>query len=106
MFHMEHHRRAAEVSRDKDTSQKSWQFNTRGIQVGLTQISSDQARAFYQARDLTPEQAKQYASSCVIMTVVRNIGIKLIKHRPSNWHHVDDDGTSRSIRSKTEWEKI
>lgn len=54
---------ATEVSRDKDTSQKSWQVNTRGIQVRLTQISSDQARAFYHARGFTPEQAKLYASS-------------------------------------------
>lgn len=61
---------ATETSRDPETGLESWQVETRGIQVRLTQISPDQARAFYQARGFTPEQAEDYASSCVFMTVV------------------------------------
>lgn len=70
-----------ETSRDPETGLESWQVETRGIQVRLTQISPDQARAFYQARGFTPEQAEDYASSCVFMTVVRNIGTLPIEHR-------------------------
>lgn len=95
---------ATETSRDPATGLESWQVETRGIQVRLTQISPDQARAFYQARGFTPEQAEDYASSCVFMTVVRNIGAIPIEHRLSDWRYVTDDGIVRAIRSKTEWD--
>jgi hypothetical protein len=59
---------------DADTGLTTWQTETRGIQVRLTQISPDQARGFYQARGFSPAAAERYASECVFMTVVRNIG--------------------------------
>jgi hypothetical protein len=95
---------ATETSRDPETGLESWQVETHGIQVRLTQISPDQARAFYQARGFTPEQAEDYASSCVFMTVVRNIGPLPIKHRLANWRYVAGDGKARPLRSKAEWD--
>ncbi|MHB1092571.1 hypothetical protein [Thiobacillus sp.] len=95
---------ASETSRDPETGLESWQIETQGIQVRLTQISPDQARAFYQARGFTPEQAEDYASRCVFMTVVRNIGSLPIEHRLSDWRYVAGDGEARAIRSKAEWD--
>jgi len=95
---------AAETSRDPETGLESWQVEAHGIQVRLTQISPDQARAFYQARGFTPEQAEDYASSCVFMTVVRNIGTLPIEHRLADWRYVAGDGKARALRSKAEWD--
>jgi len=96
---------ATGTSRDPKTGLESWQVETRGIQIRLTQISPDQARAFYQARGFTPEQAEDYASSCVFMTVVRNIGAIPIEHRLADWRYVSDNGIERPIRSKAEWDQ-
>jgi hypothetical protein len=96
---------ATETSRDPETGLESWQIEMRGIQVRLTQINPDQVRAFYQARGFTPEQAEDYASSCVFMTVVRNISAIPIEHRLADWRYVTDDGRERTIRSKTEWDQ-
>ena len=41
---------AADFSVDAETGLATWQTETAGIQVRLTQISPDQARSFYQAR--------------------------------------------------------
>jgi len=95
---------ATETSRDPETGLESWQVEAHGIQVRLTQISPDQARAFYQARGFTPEQAEDYASSCVFMTVVRNIGTLPIEHRLADWRYVAGDGKARALRSKAEWD--
>lgn len=95
---------ATETSRDPETGLESWQVDTRGIQVRLTQISPDQARAFYQARGFTPDQAEDYASRCVFMTVVRNIGTLPIEHRLADWRVATGDGPARALRSKAEWD--
>jgi len=97
---------ATETSRDAETGLESWQADTHGIQVRLTQISPDQARAFYQARGFTPEQAEDYASRCVFMTVVRNIGTLPIEHRLSDWRYVVGDGPPRTLRGKAEWDAV
>lgn len=78
---------ATETSHDPETRLRSWQVETYGIQIRLTQISPDQVRAFYQARGFTPERVEKYASSCVFMSVVRNIGAIPIEHRLSGWRY-------------------
>ena len=95
---------ATETSHDPETGLESWQVETHGIQVRLTQISPDQTRAFYQARGFTPEQAEDYASRCVFMTVVRNIGTLPIEHRLADWRVVAGNGKAHAIRSKAEWD--
>lgn len=97
---------ATQYSHDPGTGLETWQVEADGIQVRLTQIGSEQAQAFYQARGFSVDNAKYYASSCVFMTVVRNIGDATIEHRLSDWRYVPDGGRPRSIRSKREWGKI
>lgn len=82
---------------------ETWQAETGGIQVRLTQITPDQARAFYQARGFSSAQAEHYANGCVFMTVVRNIGATPIQHRLSDWRYVAADGQPRQIRGKAAW---
>ena len=91
---------------DVETGLTTWQTESQGIQVRLTQISPDQARSFYQARGFTPAAAERYASECVFMTVVRNIGDTPIQHRLADWRYESAGQPSRAIRSKTEWERI
>jgi len=74
--------------------------------VRLTQISPDQARAFYQARGFSAAVAERYAAECVFMTVVRNIGGTPIRHRLADWRYVSAGRPARSIRSKAEWERL
>lgn len=95
-----------DASMDPETGLASWQTETDGIQVRLTQISPDQARAFYQARGFSREAAERYASQCVFMTVVRNIGNAPIRHRLADWRYVATGQPPRPIRGKAEWESL
>src|SRR4030042_2697417 len=80
----------------------TWQTETAGIQVRLTQISPDQARGFYQARGFSPEVAERYAAECVFMTVVRNVGDAPIRHRLADWRYEPAGQPPRTIRSKAQ----
>lgn len=91
---------------DADTGLVTWQTETAGIQVRLTQISPDQARAFYQARGFPPEAAERYAAECVFMTVVRNIGETPIVHRLADWRYEPAGQPPRALRSKARWERL
>jgi hypothetical protein len=95
-----------ETSVDTETGLATWQTETAGIQVRLTQISPDQARAFYQARGFPAEAAERYASECVFMTVVRNVGDTPIQHRLADWRYESAGQPPRAIRSKAEWDRL
>jgi len=97
---------AAEPGVDPDTGLRSWQTDQAGIQVRLTQISSDQARAFYLARGFTAAAVERYVAECVFMTVVRNIGNTPIQHRLADWRYAISGQPPQAIRSKTGWERI
>jgi len=94
---------ASEPSIDPDTGLASWQTETAGMQVRLTQISPDQIRGFYLARGFSPEATERYARECVFMTVVRNIGERPIWHNLANWRYVSADQSPRALRSKVAW---
>ena len=96
---------ASEPSIDPETGLATWQAETQGIQVRLTQISPDQARGFYQARGFSAPAAERYAAECVFMTVVRNTGDTPIRHRLADWRYLHA-GQAHAIRSKTEWERL
>jgi len=95
-----------ESSVDADTGLSTWQAETDGIQVRLTQISPDQVRAFYRARGFSGEATERYAAECVFMTVVRNIGDTPIQHRLADWRYAIAGQAPRAIRSKAEWERM
>jgi hypothetical protein len=95
-----------DYSLDAETRLATWQTDAGGVQVRLTQISPDQARAFYQARGFSAEAADRYAAECVFMTVVRNIGDTPIQHRLADWRYAAAGQPDRAIRSKAEWERL
>lgn len=95
-----------EQSIDPETGLATWQTETSGVQVRLTQISPDQARAFYQARGFSAEAAEHYAAECVFMTVVRNVGDVPIQHRLADWRYVAAGAPPRALRSKSGWERL
>ena len=97
---------ATEMSVDPDTGLGSWQTEQDGIQVRLSQISPDQARAFYQARGFTAAAAEIYVAGCIFMTVVRNTGNTPIQHRLADWRYLVSGQPPQAIRSKSEWEAI
>ena len=97
---------ATDHSLDPETGLATWQTEAAGIQVRLTQISPDQARAFYQARGFSAAAAERYAGECVFMTVVRNVGTAPIEHRLADWRYVAPGQSPRAIRSKAEWERL
>jgi len=97
---------ATESSVDPESGLTTWQTENHGIQVRLTQITPDQARAFYQARGFSSKAAERYASECVFMTVVRNIGDSPVEHRLADWRYVSADQPPRGIRSKDDWEAL
>lgn len=86
-----------------DTETDTWEVESQGIQARLTQITPDQARAFYQARGFTAEQTERYVSRCVFMTVVRNVGTSPIHHDLAAWRYLTADGQTLSIPSKADW---
>lgn len=91
---------------DPETGLATWQAESAGTQIRLTQIAPDQARAFYQARGFSAAAAERYAAECVFMTVVRNAGDTPIRHRLADWRYVTAGQTPRAIRSKAEWERL
>ena len=93
-------------SLDPETGLATWQTESAGIQVRLTQISPDQARAFYQARGFSAEAAERYAAECVFMTVVRNVGMAPIEHRLADWRYRAGEQLPRAIRGKAEWDRL
>jgi len=95
-----------DTSLDAETGLATWQNETGDVQVRLTQISPDQARAFYQARGFSAQAAERYAAECVFMTVVRNIGEVPIQHRLADWRYVSAGQPPRAIRSKSAWERL
>jgi hypothetical protein len=97
---------ATQTSADAETGLATWQVETHGIQVRLTQISPDQARAFYQARGFSAAAAERYARECVFMTVVRNVGKTPIAYRLADWRYRTEGAAPRAIRGKDEWDRI
>ncbi len=97
---------ATDFSVDAETGLATWQTESGGIQVRLTQISPNQARGFYQARGFSAAAAEHYAAECVFMTVVRNIGDVPIQHRLADWRYLASGHAPRAIRSKTAWARI
>jgi len=94
---------ATESRIDPDTGLATWQTEQQGIQIGLTQIGPDQARAFYLARGFSAAATEHYVAECVFMTVLRNVGDIPIRHRLADWRYSAAGRAPRAIRSKAGW---
>jgi len=97
---------ATEFSQAPDTGLATWQVETDGVRVRLSQLGHDQIQAFYQARGFTAEQSRFYDESCIFMTVMGNDSSETIEHQLSDWRYVPAGGQPLPIRSKPEWDDI
>lgn len=86
-------------ARDPETGIESWEIQEQGVNLSLTQILPDQARAFYQARGFDRDAAEVYASACVFQTVMRNESRAPIAFHLGDWRMLKG---KRAFRLKTE----
>jgi hypothetical protein len=86
-----------------DSSLVTWETETGGIHLRLTQISPDQARAFMQGRGLDEKSVEEFARTCVYMTVLRNDSKQPIKYCLADWRYVPKDGAAQLLLTKHDW---
>ncbi len=82
---------------------QTWQTHKHGVHFSLTQISPEQAQAFYSNRGFTLAQIEDYAASCVYMTVLRNDTAPGTIHYVSNQWSVLLNGKTHSLTTVDQW---
>ena len=95
---------ATQTRVDSETGLVTWETQTQGIEVRLTQITPDQIRGFYLARGFSREATERFARECVFMAVVRNVGNATLLHRLANWRYVAAGQPPRMLRGKAAWD--
>lgn len=88
---------------DPDTGLSTWEADTQGVYLRLTQISPEQARAFMQGRGMDRQSVEEFAHACVYMTVVRNESKRAIEHTLTDWRYRPQGGEPRSMLTKRSW---
>lgn len=87
---------------DPATGIGTWELQTAGVAVSLTQILADQARAFYVNRGFPVAAIEDYATACVFMTVLRNDSADGVVHfRSQDWSVVSARGTHPPVATQT-----
>ncbi len=99
------HAAAAGTARSVDPASglETWETQGKGLAVRLTQISPEQAQAFFEARGFPTERARHYARDCVFMTVVRNTGTTPVELDLRRWRYQPRGGEPRPLKVKEEW---
>jgi hypothetical protein len=88
---------------DPETGIETWELQTSGVTLSLTQILSDQARAFYVNRGFPVAVIDPYATACVFMTVLRNDAAPGSVHfRQADWSVITSQGTHPPVGAQ-EW---
>lgn len=89
--------------RDPDTGAATWEVQTQGVTLSLTQLLPDQIRAFYSARGFDAAAAEVFAQACVFMTVLRNdAAAGELSFRLADWQ-VRQGGEARGLPSLAGW---
>jgi hypothetical protein len=86
-----------------DSGLSTWETESDGVHLRLTQISHEQAQAFMLARGLDENSVNDFASTCVFMTVLRNDTTRPIKYYLMKWRYVPEDGTPQLMLTKHDW---
>ena len=86
---------------DASTGIQTWELHTSGVTLSLTQILSDQARAFYINRGFPAAVIEDYATACVFMVVLRNDDAPGVVHfRSADWSVVSEKGTQPPLSTQ------
>ena len=94
---------ATRRSIDPDTGIPTWEIDTRGVHLRLTQITPEQARAFMLNRGMDKQSVEEFAHTCVYMTVVRNESKHPIDHNFAYWRYLPENGQPKSMLTKHDW---
>lgn len=91
-------------STDPDTGIPTWEVDTRGVHLRLTQITPEQARAFMLGRGMDRQSVEEFAHACVYMTVVRNESSQPIEHNLAHWRYLPEgSGQPKALLTKHDW---
>lgn len=97
---------ADEHRRDPDSGLESWRASRGGVVLELTQLTPDQARAFFLGRGFEAGEAEHYASACVFMTILRNEAAPAaITYHLGEWRALSANGRSSPLKLKEDWLK-
>lgn len=71
---------------DPTTGAATWETQSQGVSLSLTQLLPDQVRAFYVNRGFDLADAEIFATACVFMAVMRNESADgVIAFRQADW---------------------
>lgn len=89
-----------------ETGLESWKTTKLGVTLELTQLTPDQARAFFLGRGFEPADAGHYATACIFMTILRNESAPAaISYNLAEWRAVTAGGRTRPPKLKEDWLK-
>jgi hypothetical protein len=87
-----------------ETGIESWALHDQGAALLLTQITPDQATAFFLGRGFDRAAADHFATACIFMMVVRNESAAApISYRLADWRYVTSDGKEHNLKLTREW---
>lgn len=91
-------------SLDPDTGIPTWEVDTKGVHLRLTQITPEQARAFMLGRGMDQQSVEEFAHACVYMAVVRNESSQPIEHNLAFWHFLPAGSRQpKPLLTKHDW---
>ena len=97
---------AADTSREVNQKNmvETWESKDQGVFLSLTQISPDQARAFFLARGFDRKSVDEYASTCVFQTIFRNDSVPAaVSTALGNWRISTPKG-EQGLKLLADWE--
>lgn len=84
---------------------ETWEVRDQGVFLSLTQMTPDQAEAFFLARGFHQKSAAKYASACVFQTIFRNESVPAaVSSNLSDWRIITPQG-ERNPRLEADWER-
>jgi hypothetical protein len=86
-----------------DSGIGTWETETDGVHLRMTQITPDQARAFMAARGLDEKSVEAFARHCVFMTVLRNDTRRPINYCLAEWRYVPEDDVPQVLLTRHDW---
>lgn len=94
------------IVEDSDLGSYRWIMDTpSGVRFQLVQRIPDQTRSFYNGRGFPLEAADEYASACVMQTIVNNNSTdKVVTFKLADWRVVHD-GKSRPLKLTSAWQQ-
>jgi hypothetical protein len=92
------------TSHDPDTRLRSWTWTHDGIALRLAQLLPDQTRAFFLGRGFAEDVADRVARSCVLQTIFRNDGTRVVEYDLASWSIIRPS-ERLALRTREVWDR-